>query len=244
MKYIFVLFVLLAGCSKAKIDEQTVDTIVCNHLAAEIGDRFIKSGLDFPVAWDDFEFVMELKNRKHGFRPNESRVINRLTLVPGAPLIEKDFGLNEQYTGYQLLAISRRPSLDYSDARSPTGRYVILASRERKQAWATWISDDQAEKVLNELKKFDPLAQPLAFPNIAEDRRDADVRDKNSISVNLSRPKSRDIPQGSPGGQLPNSRTVAGNVWMIWCIIGITLVLIPLIVRRIAFRPGSSRKDG
>jgi hypothetical protein len=97
-------------------------------------------------------------------------MMNELALVPEYPVLS---GLERtavrQHIGSRIIAISRMP---IATSEKEIGRYLILQTLNPASVWATWLAEEDAQRIFAVLHGFDPSKEPLLYPELEDRKKD------------------------------------------------------------------------
>ena len=142
--------------------ELSEEVNVIRQITMCIYDDFTSANKELPTTFDNIPTLREWVDRDKSV----VSFVNRLAIVPGSLTIRPVKGISNKFANYKLFAISRNNSFDKvlssegADKESG-GRHSILIKEGDMRAM--WIPESQAQLILNQIKGFDPAAQPLAF---------------------------------------------------------------------------------
>ena len=166
-----------------------------------------------------FEEILSVQQLALG-HPKYIENLNRLTIVPEAPLIQRKTGaLNGSYAHW-LFAIARRAD----DDLPKIGRRVILIRQEDLGCITAWIPESEAQFILKQIKGFDPEKQPLAFQDLLQggiktSPAQRDLNSNQNPGVHSQIPHSPESP-----GVISNSKDRDEYFWL-WIVVGISLLV-------------------
>lgn len=154
--------------------ETTAAMQMCRTVEIALYEDFILPGKPLPVSFEDMPYLRECAENQWADRPHEFELLNDLVVVPYAPAIKKEQGISSNRAGLRLFAISRTWNFDYARkgfVRSDPmagGRFVILISENPLSVAPSWIPEQEARTILNQVSDFDPAKQPSSFDEFAK----------------------------------------------------------------------------
>lgn len=163
--------------------EMSSETNFFRQLALSTYETIIANKNELPKNFEDVGGLREWASKE----PIIISFINRLAIVPLAPQVKSELGIQNKFVGFRLFAISRKESSDKVISeellgKKSSGRYSILVKADYSDIFVMWIPEIQARIILKQLKGFDPEKQPLAFQdlNSEKEQRLPDQNDKDS----------------------------------------------------------------
>ncbi len=182
----------------------------------------IEKKIDLPKSFDDIMSVQQLALGHPKYIEN----LNRLTTVPGAPLIQRKAGTLNGSFDHRLFAIARR-----SDDNFPKiGRRVILIRQEDLSCITDWMPESEAQLILHQLKDFDPEKQPLAFQDSISEKgqRTPDRNDRDSSQPTPSDGEASATAPSLAEGVVPAAEPVLTKNLTSWLagLVGLLVILL------------------
>ena len=159
---VFVILLLNSVILHGRGLELSEEANVIRQITMCIYDDFLSANKELPTTFDNIPTLREWVDRDKSL----VSFVNRLAIVPNSRTIRPIQGVSNKFANYRLFAISRNNSFDKvlssegADKESG-GRHSILIKEGDMRVM--WIPESQAQLILNQIKGFDPAAQPLAF---------------------------------------------------------------------------------
>ena len=170
-----ILFLLSLMCALGREKGASASLHLFQEITISLTTDYIEKQVALPKSFEDILSVRQLAFGHPIYIEN----LNKLTTVPGAPLIQRKAGeLNGSYA-HRLFAIARRSDDDFPKI----GRRVIVIRQADLSCITVWIPESEAQFILHQLKDFDPAKQPLAFQDFSSEKGqgppDRNVRDSS-----------------------------------------------------------------
>lgn len=163
--------------------EMSSETNFFRQLALSTYETILANKNELPKKFEEVSGLREWASKE----PIIISFINRLAIVPLAPQVKFELGIQNKFVGFRLFAISRKESSDKViseelSGKKSSGRYSILVKADYSDIFVMWIPEIQARIILKQLKGFDPEKQPLAFQTLISEKgqRLPDQNDKDS----------------------------------------------------------------
>ncbi len=173
---IFIIIFLVYSFESLVARVEMSDTsVTCRNMIFFLWEDFLNKGSDLPSSFDDIQSYRDVLETYSNPRTlvGTIGIINRLAIVPDAPVIQAGEGISRERQNRRLFAISRSMSFDYPSPE-PTGdlpkggRFAIVITPDGSDALPYWISESEARLILRQIDGFDPAKQPLAFEDLIQ----------------------------------------------------------------------------
>ena len=201
-----------------------------------VSEDFMKKGIDPPTSFDQIPSYREILEGYSDAEMLETRIeaINKLAVVPGAPVIQVAEGISQERHNRRIFAISRNVSFDFPSPKptgdSPEGgRFAIVVETNGSDVNSTWISESEAQVILDQIEGFDPATQPLAFKYLlpvrtsSADKFDKSVREFESADQNPS-DGSAEVRSNETARKTDDDTYSGTSLWLQWLAIGFPLL--------------------
>lgn len=195
--------------------------------ALSMTDCILANGSPVPTKWSQLEMVSSaLNSDKNAIEIKRS--LDEMAIVPGAPTLTSDaVGGSWLDAGCRLFAISRKSNFDEGEGNkvpspSSEGRFVILISDDGKSAWATWINEGIAQKILSKILKFELIKIPLEFGDLVNEE---DAAKRNEENAALYAKKMTDLHgvAATSSGYASNFLYELLSKWSFWILVLISI---------------------
>ena len=216
--------------------ESSEETNVIRQITMCVYDDFTSANKGLPITFDSIPSLREWVNRDKSI----VSFVNRLAIVPGSPMIRLEQGILNKFGNYKLFAISRNNSFDKvlsseGDDKESGGRHSILIKDGDMRAM--WIPESQAQLILNQIKGFDPTAQPLAFAGLPQTSNKIKEGDPVRQPETAEAQKSRTLPTVKKRHEPAESTTLPW--WLAACSISLLLIFTFAAFRILKSKSGS-----
>lgn len=206
------------------------------QIGLDLTDSFVLRSKDIPADVSEWPLV---KNHVLPAGPTGLHYMlktNRLAIVPGYPALSGLEGTGAwNHNGSRLIAVSRTPVL--SEAR--TGRYVILQTFDPDSVWATWLAEEDAQRIFGILGGFDPAREPLLFPEV-EERREAErlakVREEKAVREMIAAREAKKQQEGGSKDRSASESKADNQPNLFFWVLGLCSILLLASLLRIVGR--------
>ena len=221
-KLVILIYPLLLSLSFGRGLEISGEINFFRQMALSTYETILANNNELPRRFEDIVGLRESASKEQHTIP----LINQLAIVPLAPQIQSGLGIENNYAGYKLFAISRTESFDkvFSERKS-SGRYSLLIKADHSDIFVMWIPEVQARIIIAQIKDFDPEKEPLAFQELVKDGIRAPMF-QSDLEVNKS---SVIHPQAPPSRRNPSvigTSKKLDNYSLLWIVVGISLLVL------------------
>ncbi len=223
----FFVFIAISGLLIGRSD-MTQAMAASRDLEFMIVVEFLSEGKELPSAWNDIHGIQEMRMNIANQNKDKLLMLNNLALVPGAPLIRSEEGIQMNHQGYRLFAISRTTNFDEKSElnQSEGARYAVLVSMESSEVMSSRIPEPEARLILQQIDGFDPEKQPLAFEGLIQVSSDNSTSDSEfgESGENPSQHRKREITEEA------NQSEESNHLPWIFGILGTVAILAAVVV--------------
>lgn len=192
---------------------------LCRDISMSLQSEFLGKGHKLPVSLGDLDLLQEIVSRD----PRYGELLNRMAVVPDAPVVMNAEGIRRDHVAMRIFAIERETNSDYaphSEAGTPqVGRYSLWISQDGNYAAPAWILETEAQAIFNQLEGFDPSSQPLAFPDAerrAREKKRENLSEKSETEERYKKNLENRVRDKLKGIEIGSGARPATPTWLTW----------------------------